>query len=170
MPQQAPTPAGSLPLRVAASRGKGSKPSKPTPQKTTMFEITSIAAKDTFDVELLSPSDEPLKDAAGNPISVTVYGPGSKAYHRAVAERNQRLMARLKRKNKTTLTQEEQLAENAEFLATCTASFNGWGYQGKSDREAMIAAYSDHTIGFIADQISKAVVDWANFTSSSPKS
>ena len=35
-----------------------------------MFEITSIAAKDTFDVELLSPNDEPLKDADGAQLRV----------------------------------------------------------------------------------------------------
>ena len=58
-----------------------------------MFEITSIAAKDTFDVELLSPNDEPLKDADGVQLSVTVYGPGSIAYHRAaIFEYNRRAL------------------------------------------------------------------------------
>ena len=36
--------------------------------------------------------------------------------------------------------------------------------------EAILAAYSDPAIGFISDQVAKAMNDWANFTSSSSTS
>lgn len=127
-----------------------------------MFEITSIAAKDTFTLELLGPNDEPLLDESGSPLSVTVYGPGSKPYQKANAERTQRMIDKMAKRGKTKLTAEEAQRENAGFLAACTKSFNGWAYKG--DATAFEAAYSDPSIGFIADQVAKAIGDWANFT------
>jgi len=127
-----------------------------------MFEITSIAAKDTFTLDLVGPNDAPLKDDAGKPLSVTIYGPGSKPHQRAQAVRTQRLMDVMAKRGKVKLSAEDQLRENATFLAACTVSFNGWEYKGSAD--AFEAAYADPAIGFIADQVSKAVSDWANFT------
>lgn len=132
-----------------------------------LFEITQLAAKDTFTLELLSPADEPLLDADGKPLSITIYGPGSQAYARAQAERNQRLIERSSRKGKFKLSAEEQAREGAQFLADCTVSLNGWAYHGATDREAILGVYCDRAIGFIADQVAKAMGDWANFTSSS---
>ncbi len=128
------------------------------------FEITSLAAKDTFTLELVNANDEPLVGEDGVPLSVTVYGPGSKAYTKAQAARTQRLMDRMARRGKVKLSAEEQQRENAEFLAACTVSFNGWTYQGKADAQAIEAAYNDPSIGFIAEQVNKAINDWANFT------
>lgn len=135
-----------------------------------MFEITTLAARDTFTLELVNTNDEPLVDADGKPLSVTLYGPGSKAYARAMSERNQRLIDRSSRKGKIKLSLEEQTREGAQFLADCTVSLNGWAYQGATDHAAILAAYCDRSIGFIADQVSRAVGDWANFTSSSSTS
>jgi len=128
-----------------------------------MFEITTLAAKDTFTLDLLNGNDELLFDTNGQPISVTVYGPGSKPYQKAQNARNQRLIDRMAKKGKVKLSAEEQTRENAAFLAACTVSFNGWAYHG--DSSAFEAAYLDPTIGFIAAQVSKAIDDWANFTS-----
>ncbi len=130
------------------------------------FEMTSLAANDTFSLELLNANDEPLLDTDGNPLSVTIYGPGSKVYAKAQAARTQRLMDRMAKRGKVKLSAEEQQRENAEFLAACTVSFNGWTYQGKADREAIEAAYNDPAIGFISEQVNKAIGDWANFTKS----
>jgi hypothetical protein len=127
-----------------------------------MFEITNLAAKDTFTLELQNANEEPLQDKDGKPLSVTVYGPGSKAYQKANAARTQRLMDLMAKKGKVKLNAEDQAKENASFLAACTVSFNGWAYKG--DASAFEAAYSDPSIGFIADQVAKAIGDWANFT------
>ena len=135
-----------------------------------MFEITTLAAIDTFTLDLVNANDEPLLDSEGQSLSVTVYGPGSKTYAKAQAARTQRMMDRMAKKGKVKLNAEEQVRENAEFLAACTASLNRWGYKGKADAEAILAAYSDPAIGFISDQVAKAMNDWANFTSSSSTS
>lgn len=132
-----------------------------------MFEITTLAAKDTFTLELVNANDEPLTGADGNALSVTVYGPGSKAYQKAAAERTQRMLDKMAKKGKSKLSAEEQQRENAGFLAACTVSFNGFAYKG--DATAFEAAYSDPTLGFIADQVSKAIGDWANFTNQPSK-
>ncbi len=129
-----------------------------------MFEITNLAAKETFTLELFNGNDEPLVGDDGKALSVTVYGPGSKAYTKAQASRTQRMLDRMAKKGKIKLSAEEQQRENAEFLAACTVSFNGWAYKGKNDAEAFEAAYNDPTIGFIAEQVGKAISDWANFT------
>lgn len=135
-----------------------------------MFEITTLAAKDTFTLELMSGNDEPLANAEGKLLSVTVYGPGSKAYTKATSARNQRMLDRMAKRGKVKLNAEEQARENAEFLAACTVSFNNWAYKGKADESVFEAAYSDSSIGFIAEQVNKAINDWANFTNSSSKS
>jgi len=155
-------------LREAAGSGKGNK--QPPAKEKKMFEITSIAAKDTFTLELMGTNDEPLVGADGKPLTVTVYGPGSKEHQRAQAKRTQRMMDQLAKKGKMKLTAEEQQREQAEFLAACTESINGWAYKGETGPEAILAAYSDPAIGFISDQVTKALSDWANFTNSSAKS
>lgn len=133
---------------------------------TELFEITTIAAKDTFVVKLNNADDEPLKNKAGEQLSVTVYGPGSKAYTKASAARTQRMLDRMAKKSRVKLSAEEQVAESAEFLAAVTISFDGWAYKGATDAAAILAAYKDPSIGFIADQVQKAVGDWANFSTS----
>ncbi len=128
------------------------------------FEITSLAAKDTFTLELHNADDEPLHDADGNALSVTIYGPGSKVYAKEKAAQNQRLINRVNKRGKVKLSLEEQRSEAAKFLAACTVSFNGWVYQGKADQESIEAAYNDPSIGFIVEQVDRAIGDWANFT------
>lgn len=131
-----------------------------------LFEITSIAAKDQYIVMLNAANDEPLLNKAGDQLSVTVFGPGSKSYAKATAARTQRLLDRMAKKGKSKLTAEEQIKETAEFLATITISFNGWVYKGGADAASILAAYNDSEIGFITDQIQKAAGDWANFSTS----
>jgi len=126
-----------------------------------MFEITNIAAKDTFTLELLDGNEEPLRDADGKPLSVTVYGPGSKAYQRVSAARQQRVIDSMVKRGKVKMSAEEQQRETAAFLAACTVSFNGWAYKG--DATAFEAAYLDPTIGFISKQVEKAIENWGNF-------
>ena len=57
----------------------------------------------------------------------------------------------------------EQREMDAEFLATCTVSFNGFVYKDKTGHEMFRAAYLDATIGYIAEQVNAAVGDWSNF-------
>lgn len=135
-------------------------------QSAELFEITTIAARDEFTVELLNADESPLFNSSGARLSITVFGPGSKEYAAAQAARNARLMERMaKRGAKSKLSAEEQETEAALFLAACTKSFNGWAYKG--DPRAFEACYRDRSLGFIADQVQRAIGDWANFSTGS---
>lgn len=131
-----------------------------------MFEITTAAVQATCTLELKGPDDQPLRDADGTPISVTLYGPGSKEYQAADMARNQRNLTRLMKAGKAKASAEEMRADQLQFLAACTRSMNGWSYQGRSDADAILSAYSDPAIGFVVDQVQAAVGDWSNFLSS----
>jgi hypothetical protein len=132
-----------------------------------MFDISKLAAKDTFVLELSGPNDEPLKSEDGKALSINIYGPGSKPYARAQAVRTQRMVDRMGRKGKTKISPEEQVQENAEFLAACTVSFNNFDYKGGAD---FAAAYADASLGWMAEQVAAAIGDWKNFSAGSATS
>lgn len=135
------------------------------------YDISSIQVADTFDVELVHPkTSAPMLGDEGKPCTVTVYGPGSKAYAAAKAKNNLRFVERLKRKGKQEADPEEDAANTAAFLAACTVSFNNFGYKGMpSGPDAFRALYLDPKMGFITEQVNGEMGDWANFTTSSSK-
>lgn len=138
-----------------------------------MFDITKKAAIETKTVLLTEGDESPLLDEKGNQLSITVYGPGSKAYQAAQAKRTNRALDRLKKKGKIDQTAEDAARENAEFLAACTISFNGFSYPTDPKSEGFdmfLAAYQDGRLGYIRDQVGAFVGDWANFTPGSAKS
>lgn len=133
-----------------------------------MFDISTLAVKETAIVELESPDGEPLTNDAGEPITITVYGPGSKKYQKAQSVRNRAILDHV-RKGGKKMKDDEQRELDADFLATCTAAFNGFRYKDLDGYDMFRAAYLDASIGFIAEQVNKAIGDWANFTKTSDK-
>lgn len=131
-----------------------------------MFDISKLAVKETAVIELESPDGEPLLNENGEVLSITVYGPGSKQFQRAQGKRNRAILEYV-RKGGKKMKDEEQRELDAEFLADCTASFNGFVYKDLTGYEMFKAAYLDPSIGFIAEQVNKAIGDWANFTNKS---
>ncbi len=138
-----------------------------------MFDITKLAATETSIVELVGGDDAPLYDDKGKRLSITVYGPGTKVYQRAQQRQQNQLMDKIKKRGKMDQTAEEKLAEQADFLAACTVSFNGFAYppaDGLEGQDLFRKAYADPSIGFIASQVAAYINDWANFTNSSAES
>jgi hypothetical protein len=134
-----------------------------------MFDITKLAATETSIVELVGGDDAPLFDDKGKRLTITVYGPGTKVYQRAQQRQQNQLMDKIKKRGKMDQTAEEKLAEQADFLAACTVSFNGFSYppaDGLEGQELFRKAYADPSIGFIAAQVAAHINDWANFTQS----
>lgn len=128
-----------------------------------MFDISSLAVNETTIIELESPSGDPLTNDKGEALSVTVYGPGSKQFQKATSVRNRAILDYVKKGSKK-MKDGEQRELDAEFLAACTVSFNGFGYKELTGVEMFKAAYLDTAIGFISEQVNKAIGDWANFT------
>ena len=137
-----------------------------------MSDIRKFAVEETSVIELRGPDDSTLVGEDGKPMTVTVYGPGSKTYAKANAARQNRMVDLLKRKGKTDRSADEQSKEQAEFLAACTKEFSAnIEYDGLDGGEALFrAVYSDASIGFIAEQVGKYLGEWGNFTKGSTRS
>lgn len=131
-----------------------------------------------------------LKDAAGNeiwfvpensadpekdkqPVTVTVYGPGSREHAQATARRGNKGVERF-RKRKGRISGDEMTAEEAEFLTAVTVRFDNMDYPDNqamtTDAKQIRAFYGDRTIGFFGDQVLDYIGDWENFTKSSAPS
>ena len=139
------------------------------------MDIRKFAVEETSVITLNDAADAPMVGEDGKPMTVTLYGPGSKHYARAQAAQTNRMIDKLKRKGKSDETDEQKRREQAEFLAACTKEFspnieypNG---DGKSlTGEALHkAVYAELSIGFIAEQVGKHLGEWSNFKTGSPK-
>ena len=128
------------------------------------MDLRKFAVAETSTLELVDGSDLPLEDDQGNRASITLYGPGSKQYTKATAGRNNRTMDRLRKKGKADLTPEQLIAEQAEFLATCTKSFQYIEMDSLTGHELFKAVYGEASIGFVAEQASAHLGEWGNFT------
>lgn len=128
-----------------------------------MFDISKLAVKESTTIELDGPDGEALLDEKGKRLSITIFGPGSKQYQKAQGVRNRAILEAV-RKGAKKMKDQEQRELDAEFLASCTVSFNGFGYKELTGTEMFKAAYLDPAIGFIAEQVNKEIGDWENFT------
>jgi hypothetical protein len=127
-------------------------------------ETTVLHLRDAADALMYADEKQQL------PRTVTLYGPGSKQYAKAQARNSNRMIDRLKKKGKTDQTADEKAQETAEFLADCTKSMENIEYDKLTGEALFKAVYSDRSIGFVADQVSKHLGDWANFTKDSATS
>lgn len=132
-----------------------------------MFNIKSLAIAATAVLAIRNAAGEPQLDDAGNALSITLYGPGSKqhqaAKHKSEERNNTRAISRMQGKADAKLSAQDKLAERAEFLASCTVSFNHFGLDGLTGHELHKAVYSDIEIGHIADDVDKFLGERANF-------
>jgi hypothetical protein len=139
-----------------------------------MFDITSLAVSPTSVLHLKGPDDELLHDAAGAPLTVEVYGPGSREFAAVDAEISNRNLARLQKGRGKGGLRAEQLREEQIFrLSRLTRGFSANFAYPRSAAEHnslpwLEAVYGDREIGFIGDQVAAHFGDWANFKKPSP--
>lgn len=133
-----------------------------------MFDITKKRVSETAKIELTDGDGAPLFDDAGNRLSVTLCGPGSKTWQQADAERNRRQATRVEKNPRkvASVISDHRREDEIDFLVAITVSFNGWSYPGDfpSQRDMFRAAYADDGIGYIRDQLSKEGNDWSAFS------
>lgn len=126
--------------------------------------------RDAGDTPMYAPNGEGTPDKT-KPMAVNLYGPGSKQHAKATTAQSNIFLGKLRKKgNSAEQTTDERLAEQAEFLAACTASWENVEYDELQGKELSVAVYSDTSIGFIADQVSAYLREWSNFTNPSTKS
>jgi hypothetical protein len=133
-------------------------------------DIRTFAVEETSVIALVDSNEAPMRGEDGQPMTITVYGPGSKPYARAQAAQSNRMIDKLKKKGKMDQSAEEKAREQAEFLAGCTKEFSANiecdGLKGEALHKAV---YADTSIGFIAEQVAKHIGEWGNFSKGSPK-
>jgi hypothetical protein len=131
-----------LPGRLSYGRSAGSSrasggPAHPSVKGNSMFDISKTAVEETGILELNDANDAPSHRRRRQAVLDHRLRPwlGSLREARG-AKRQNRLVDRLKRKGKADMSPEEQRAEQAEFLAAITVSFNHFGYPPAGDARA----------------------------------
>lgn len=138
------------------------------------MNIKKFAVEATSRLHLRNASDELMyadgadgKPDMSKPMIVILYGPGSNPYQLAQAANSNRMVEKLRRKGKVEQSAQERTAEQADWLCACTQGFENVEYENLTGEAMARAIYSDHKIGFVADQVAKHIGDWSNFTKSS---
>lgn len=131
------------------------------------FDIRTLAISKTGEVPVRNAAGERQYDAEGKPLTITVHSPGTKAFNAAQHARSQRnndrVVSKMQGKSDGNLTAEDAAQERAEFLASITVSFNGFGVDGLEGKAAFAKVYGDLELGHIADDVEKFVSERGNF-------
>lgn len=135
-----------------------------------MYDITQQAAADTTAIHVKGVDGEYLYADADKkkPVQIVIFGPGSKPYAAVEARQTNRSLKRMQDNDgkPTVASPEQRLIEQAEDLADITVAFENLAYPPageKKAKELFQALYADPKLGFIPQQILKAVRDWGNF-------
>ena len=80
------------------------------------MDISTLAVVETAKHHVRSPEEVPLYDANKQPVTITLYGPGSTAYKRAQAKIANRIGEKFQRKGKFSLTADERESDQIELL------------------------------------------------------
>lgn len=139
------------------------------------MDITTQAVADTAPIHLKSAAGDYLYDEKGAPCRIVIYGPGSDQYAQIEARQTNRAVKRMQDNDgKVSVAAPDQRAkEQAEDLAALTVAFENFDYspaKGKSGVEFYEAFYRDQRLGFIHQQVLKALRDWGNFMDGSATS
>ena len=132
------------------------------------MDITKKAVVDTAAIHLKDAAGDHMNDEQGKPCRIVIYGPGSKQFAAVEARQTNRAVKRMQDNDgKVSLASPEQrAAEKAEDLAAITVAFENFEYPPAGDAKGeplFRQLYADPSLGYIANQISKAVADWGNF-------
>lgn len=132
-----------------------------------MLNIRSKAVLAMITFQLCDADDTPLFQEDGvTPVNVTVHGPGSAVYLKAQQSKSDKLLQKVMKGKEARLSVDEAAASQVEFLTAITESMDV-AYDDLDGKAKLRAIYSDSTLGFIADQVTKKVGDWGNFKASS---
>jgi hypothetical protein len=141
------------------------------------FDVSTVEVADTLDVTINNPkTGEPFMvpvegQTALQPMSVTLYGPGSKEY-KAAQNQSRKTYALTFHRGKSRETPEQEEARTARLLADITVSFNNFTYKDGDPKahETHRALYIDPKMGWITSQLDGEVGDWGNSVKAAPSS
>lgn len=127
-----------------------------------MFNINTLAARDTFVLEIRHPeSGEILRDDEGKTVSIELYGSASSIYRNAINAMNNRL-TKTKRSKPTA---EQMREESTLLLVACTAKMNNLGDESGviKTKEQVKDLYEKDSMLWLRQQVDEAIGDIGNF-------
>jgi hypothetical protein len=140
------------------------------------MKIATLAVVATAFLHLKGPDGTHLYDD-GKPVGIDLFGPGSPESAQVEERQSARAVKRMTENDgKLSLAPiDQRRTEAAEDLAALTSGFQNIEHAGVdgqplSGRALFIAVYSDPTLGWIKEQVLKAVGDWSRFTQGSATS
>ena len=127
-----------------------------------MFELSTLAAKDSVELELKHPvTDEILVDEKGNAVKAILWGTSSKAYRTAINALQNRQLKRGKKQARP----EELREEGVSLLTACTQRFENMSIDGQplDNEDAIAALYRDDRFLWVKTQVDEALGDISLF-------
>lgn len=129
-----------------------------------MFNLDSLALKDTTELQLRHPVTEELLFAdkeQTEPVAISLYGTSSKQYRNAITAMQNRQLKRGKKPVSAETLREESVA----LLVACSDKAINLTYKGAplDNEEAFRSLYSDPAYSWLKDQVDSALGDVSNF-------
>lgn len=137
-----------------------------------MFDPSTIEVRDTSVVHMKDAKGKLLYDGgteeAPEPVTITLYGPGSAQFQAASDARIANGVTRRQKVGDTPKTGDELRDENITFLLAVTAGCSTNLEAGGGNRAFFEKIYRNPKLGFWYDQLQAELQSWGNFTDSSP--
>lgn len=129
-----------------------------------MFNLDSLALRDTTELQLVHPVTEELIFAdreQTKPVSVVLFGTSSKQYRNAISAMQNRQL----RRGKKAATAELLREESVNLLVACSDKTLNLTYKDApvDNEEAFRALYSDPAYSWLKDQVDAALGDVSRF-------
>jgi hypothetical protein len=129
------------------------------------FDLSQFETTDTATLTVMNPKGDELL-VNGEPVTITLYGPGSKQFVNAkykLDNANQARSIAMLRGKTAKNAAEEIRQQQAEFYASITVSLDNFPIDGGA-----LALYMNPKLSYITDQVEKFISDTENFMPSLP--
>lgn len=126
--------------------------------------LTKLAAE-VSDIPVKNMDGSPMLDENNDPVTATMFSPGSKIWHVANATKRRKTMRKVRENGGKLEAVADDIEETIDFLCAITKRFNGLEIPGEADQ--VRAIYSNPQLGYVRDQMEAAAGNWENFTKAS---
>lgn len=129
------------------------------------LNILSKRVAEVSDLPVKNADGSPLRDEDGNPVTATVFGPGTKIWQVANAMAQRKSIKRTREANgKWEASVDNSEEDDIEFLCAITKRFNNLVFDGvEGEKETVQAVYNEPLLGFIRDHMKADTKNWENF-------
>lgn len=129
------------------------------------INILTQRVAEVSDLPIKQANGSPMLDENNNPVTATVFGPGTKIWQVANATMQRKSIKRTREANgKWEASVDNSDEDKIEFLCAITKRFNNLEYPDvQGDRETVRAVFGDPLLGFIRDHLEADTKNWENF-------